>query len=248
MRVVIVDDEELARARLRRLLSSRRDVEIVAELGDGAEAVARLGELAPDVVLLDVRMPQRDGFEVLATIDGAARCAVIFVTAYDAYAVRAFTAGAADYLLKPVDGERLGLALDRARQRLEHGAGATGLADVVAALRADVAPRRIAVRDGARFVFVPIADIDAAIADRNYVELRAQGRTYTTRATLAAVEADLDPAAFVRVHRSVILRIARITAIEPLFRGEYMISLSDGTTYTSARSQRAALRRALGLP
>lgn len=231
MRVAIVDDEALARGRLERLLAAHRDVAVVASFADAAEAAAGLAALAPDLVLLDVRMPQRDGFEVADAVAAAAP-EIVFVTAYDEYACRAFAAGAVDYLLKPVDGERLARALDRVRARRRDGA----------------LPDRFAVRDGSRFVFVAAADVDAAVAAGNYVELRAAGRTYTLRATLASVETRLDPAAFVRLHRSVLVRVARIAAIEPLFRGEYLVTLADGTTHTSARGQRAVLRRALGLP
>lgn len=229
MRVAVVDDEELARRRLERLLAAHRDVELVASLGDANEAATRLPALAPELVLLDVRMPQRDGFDVAAALTGAE---VVFVTAYDEHACRAFDAGAIDYLLKPIDRERLDRALDRARARCR-----------------DRTPLdRFAVRDGNRFVFVPIAEVDAVLAAGNYVELRAGGRTFTLRATLASVEARLDPSAFVRLHRSVVVRTARIVAIEPLFRGEYLVTLADGTTHTSARGQRAAVRAALGLP
>jgi two-component system LytT family response regulator len=227
MRVAIVDDEALARGRLARLLAAHKDVEVVAELGDAEEAEVTLPVLAPDLVLLDIRMPRRDGFDVARAL----RCQVVFVTAHDSHAVQAFDAGAADYLLKPVDDKRLAVALDRARARV--GAGA---------------PPRFAVRDGSRFVFVPIADVDVATAAGNYVELRAGGVSYSLRATLAAVEARLEPGAFVKIHRSVVVRIAKITAIEPLFHGEYLVTLADGTTHTSARTHRAALRAALGLP
>ena len=230
MRVVIVDDEELARARLRRLLAAHPDVEVIAELGDAEAAAAQLAELAPDLVLLDVRMPRRDGFEVAAAL-GPRPCVIVFVTAWSEHAVRAFDAGAADYLLKPVDGERLARALERARERLR-----------------DAAPTRLPVKDGGRFVFVALAEVDAAVARGNYVDLRAQGRSYTVRTTLAALEARLPAGAFVRVHRSVLLRIERIAAIEPLFHGEYLITLADGATFTSARGHRAEVRRALGLP
>jgi two-component system LytT family response regulator len=247
MRVAIVDDEALARRRVARLLAAHRDVELVAELGDAAEAEVVLPELAPDVVLLDVRMPRRDGFDVAAALGGT-RCQIVFITAHDSHAVQAFEAGATDYLLKPVDDQRLARALDRARARLASVAPAARLADAVAALRPEATPARFAVRDGGRFLFVAIADVDAATAAGNYVELRAGGRTYSLRATLAAVEARLEPSAFVRIHRSVVVRTARISAIEPLFHGEYLVTLADGTTYTSARTHRAALRGALGLP
>jgi two-component system LytT family response regulator len=229
VRVVIVDDEPLARARLARLLAAHADVEVAAELGDATVALAELPKLAPDVALLDIRMPQHDGFELAGVVP--AHCHVIFVTAHADHAVRAFDEAATDYLVKPVDGARLARALDRVRDRLRAN---------------EAAPARLAVRDGSRFVFVALADVDAAIARGNYVELRAGGTAYMLRSTLTDVEARLD-GAFVRIHRSVLVRAERITAIEPLFRGEYLVTLADGSSYTSARTHRAELRRALGL-
>jgi two-component system, LytTR family, response regulator len=226
VRVVIADDEELARARLRRLLGAHGDVQIVGEFADGAAAQAALPQLAPDLLLLDIRMPLRDGFDVAAAVAGRP-CAVVFVTAYSEHAVRAFDAGAADYLLKPVDGERLALSLARARAR----AGA-----------------RWAVREEGRLVFLAAAEVSALVSRRNYVEVRAAGRRYRLRTPLSALEGRLEPGAFVRVHRSVLLRAARIAAIEPLLRGEYLVTMEDGATFTSTRVHRAALRRALGLP
>lgn len=229
---MIVDDEELARARLARLLGAHADVEVVAQIGDAARALAEIRDLAPDLVLLDVRMPRHDGFDVAAVIPEGS-CSVVFVTAWHDHAVRAFEAGATDYLVKPVDAERLAVALARVRTRLATSA---------------VLPARIAVRDQGRLVFVPVAEIDTVVARGNYVELGARGTRYSLRTTLASIVAQLDPKAFVRVHRSVVLRVERITAIEPLFRGEYLVTLADGSTFTSARGQRAELRRALGLP
>lgn len=233
MRVVIVDDEELARARLRRLLGAHADVEIVGEFEDARAAGAGLAGLLPDLALLDIRMPHGDGFDVAATL-GRRPCAVVFVTAWSDHAVRAFEAGAVDYLLKPVDGERLALALARARAR----AGRKDPPWIT----------RWAVREEGRLRFIPTAEVSALVARGNYVELRAGARSYSLRATLAAVEGRLEPGVFVRVHRSVLLRIDRIVAIEPLFRGEYLITMADGATFTSARGHRAELRRALGLP
>lgn len=231
MRVAVVDDEPLARRRVERLLAAHADVEIVASVGDAEAAIAALPACAPDLVLLDVRLPRRDGFDVAAALaDTGAE--IVFVTAHDEYAVRAFAAGALDYLCKPVDDHQLARALERIRARR------------TAAVRVD----RLAVRDGGRFVFVPVAELDAVIAAGNYVELRAAGKVYTLRTTLAALTARLDPTAFVRIHRSVVVRVARIAAIEPLFRGEYLVTLADGATFTSARTCRAALRAALGLP
>ncbi len=232
MRVAIVDDEPLARRRLERLLASHADVAIVASVGDAETAVATLPGCAPDLVLLDVRMPQRDGFDVAGALTHTS-AEIVFVTAYDEYAVRAFAAGALDYLQKPVDAAQVERALERVRARR-------------AAPRSTV-DDRLPVRDGGRFVFVAVADLEAVTAAGNYVELRAHGHKYLLRATLASIEARLDAAHFVRIHRSVLLRIARIAAIEPLFRGEYLVTMVDGSTYTSARAHRATLRAALGL-
>ncbi len=234
MRVVIVDDEELARARLARLLGAHPDVEVVAQLGDARRAMAEVAGFAPDLVLLDVRMPRHDGFEVAAALPRAT-CSVVFVTAWHDHAVRAFDAGAVDYLVKPVDGERLGLALARVRAKLPTPAPPSA------------GPARLAVRDEGRLVFVAVSDLDAVVARGNYVELRARGRVYSLRTTLSAILAQLDHSAFVRVHRSVVLRVERVAAIEPLFRGEYLVTLTDGSTFTSARGHRAELRKALGL-
>jgi two-component system LytT family response regulator len=230
VRVAIVDDEELARGRLARLCRAHPDVEVVAAFGDAAAAARDLPELAADVVFLDVRMPQHDGFDVASALAGTP-AEVVFVTAYEEYAVRAFATGAVDYLLKPIDGPGLARALDRVRARTPRAGCA-----------------RIAVRDGGKFIFVATGELDSVIAAGNYVELRAGGRRYTLRATLASMAARLDPKDFVRVHRSALVRIERIAAIEPLFRGEYLVTLADGTTVTSSRSQRGALRAALGLP
>ena len=230
MRVAIVDDEELARARLARLCRTHADVEVVGDFGDASEASRELPGLGADLVFLDIRMPQHDGFDVASAIAGMST-EVVFVSAYDEYAVRAFAAGAVDYLLKPVDGAGVSRALDRVRTRTPR-AGST----------------RIAVRDGGRFIFVMTNEVDVVSAAGNYVELRAGGKVYSLRATLASMVARLDASEFVRVHRSALVRVDRIASIEPLFRGEYLVTLSDGTTLTSSRSQRAALRGALGLP
>jgi two-component system, LytTR family, response regulator len=227
VRIAIVDDEELARGRLARLCRAHADVEIVGDFGDASEAARELPGLAADLVFLDIRMPQQDGFDVASAIVGTD---VVFVTAYDEYAVKAFAAGAVDYLLKPIDAAGLARALDRVRSKTPR------------------TPARIAVRDGGRFIFVTTNEIDAIVAAGNYVELRAGGKVYSLRATLASMNARLDPKEFVRVHRSALVRVDRIASIEPLFRGEYLVTLADGTTLTSSRSQRAVLRGALGLP
>jgi two-component system LytT family response regulator len=242
MRVVIVDDEELARARLRRLLAAHADVEVVGELGDAHRALTELPALRPDLALLDIRMPRHDGLELAAAI-GDPRCAIVFVTAWADHAVAAFDAAATDYLVKPVDGARLARALDRVRDRHRDAAAAAAPTAEPAA----AAVPRIAVRDRGRIAFVALADVDAAVARGNYVELHAGPARHIVRTTLADLERRLDPGAFVRIHRSVVLRISRIATIEPLFHGEYLITLATGASFTSARGHRTALRRALGL-
>jgi two-component system, LytTR family, response regulator len=250
MRVVIVDDEELARARLRRLLAAHADVEVVGELGDAHRALTELPALRPDLALLDIRMPRHDGLELAAAI-GDPRCAIVFVTAWADHAVAAFDAAATDYLVKPVDGARLARALDRVRDRRRDADAAAGGTSATAAASPVPDPTaavpRIAIRDRGRIAFVALADVDAAVARGNYVELHAGPARHIVRTTLADFERRLDPGGFVRIHRSVVLRISRIATIEPLFHGEYLITLATGASFTSARGHRTALRRALGL-
>jgi two-component system, LytTR family, response regulator len=244
IRAVIVDDEPLARGRLRRLLAAHADVDVVAECGDGRAAVAAVRAGAPDVLFLDVQMPEVDGFAVLAELGDAAP-AVVFVTAYDRHAVRAFDAEAIDYLVKPFDAARLARALDRVRRRGDDLR--PRLAALLAALPASVSASRLPVRIGERIELVDVDDIDYLAADGNYVAVHVRGKAHLVRDTLSAMAARLDPRRFVRVHRSRIVRVERVRAIEPLFHGEYRLTLHDGTHLTTARSYREQVRAALGL-
>jgi two-component system, LytTR family, response regulator len=252
IRVVVVDDEPLARERLRTLLDARRDVEVVAECGDGADAVQVIGELRPDLVLLDVQMPELDGFEVLEalrSLEPPVLPAVVFVTAYDAYAIRAFEVRALDYLLKPFDRARFEDAIDRAVERL----GATAIAgdavgELLAALRAERGGawrQRFVVRQQGRIAFVRTDDVDWIDAEGNYVRLHVGGRTHLVRDTMKAVESQLDPDRFVRVHRSAIVNVDRIASMEPYFHGEYVVTMRDGSRLTSSRSHGGRLRALL---
>jgi two-component system LytT family response regulator len=257
MRVVLADDEPLVRERLRTLLAARGDCALVAECADGMEAVAAIEAERPDVALLDVQMPELDGFEVLEALPEALRPAVVFVTAYDEYAVRAFEVNAVDYLLKPIEPERFAAALDRVAARRggpADGAGALAgpaLRSLLAELgrlraeRGRGAAERFVVRDGHRVTFVAMDDVDWIDAAGNYVRLHAGGRAHLLRETMKAVEARLDPDRFVRVHRSAIVRLERIVAMEPYFHGEYVLTLADGTRLTSSRSHGARLRALL---
>ena len=245
MRVLIVDDEPIARRGLRRLLGAEPDVEIVGEAGSGTAAVPAIEELNPDLVLLDIQMPEMGGLEVVATVGPANMPAVVFVTAYDKYAVEAFDLNAADYVLKPVDPERLSRALARARQRI--AAGNRG--DLEERLRRvleqtrPVLPERLVVRSAGRIQFVDAEDIDWISAEDNYVRIYAAGRTYLMRETVGGMEARLDPARFVRIRSSTIVRIARIREIRPLLNGTFELQLQDGTRVTSARRFRDRIEK-----
>lgn len=245
MRVLIVDDEPIALRGMRRLLGAEPDVEIVGEAGSGKAAVAAIADLQPDLVLLDIQMPVMDGLEVVATVGPANMPAVVFVTAYDKYAVDAFDLNAADYVLKPVDPERLSRAIARARQRLvtgDHGDLEERLMRVLERTR-PVQPERLVVRSAGRIQFVDAEDIDWISAEDNYVRIYAAGRTYLMRETVGGMEARLDPARFVRIRSSTIVRIARIREVRPLLNGTFELQLQDGTRVTSARRFRDRIEK-----
>jgi two-component system LytT family response regulator len=237
LRAAIVDDEPLARARLGRLLAAEADVEVVAEYGDGPSAAAGLRALPVDVLFLDVRMPQCDGFEMLERLPPTQRPQVVFVTAYSEHAVKAFDARAVDYLVKPVAPDRLGRSVERVRAAL-----------ALQAAPAAHYPDRIAVSDGQRLRMVAVQELECVIAQGNYVELRIGGRGLLVRETMAHVLARLDPRVFVRIHRSRIVRIDEIDQVEPHASGQYVVRMRSGLRLTSGRSYRGELRRALGLP
>jgi two-component system, LytTR family, response regulator len=233
-RAILVDDEELARGYLRELLSPHSEIEIAAECRNGFEAVKAINELAPDLVFLDVQMPKLDGFEVLELID--AKPAVIFVTAYDQYAMRAFDAQAADYLLKPFTAERFERALDRAKS----GAGAKSV---------QMPPReltRLVVRDGAKVHVIPIEKLDYAEAQDDYVALHSEGKSYLKQQPIGALEAMLDRNRFVRIHRSSIVNIERIARIEPFSKESRIAILIDGSRLPVSRAGYARLLEAMG--
>jgi two-component system LytT family response regulator len=265
IRIVIADDEPLARQRIRSLLEDRRDVTIVGEARDGAEAVDMILRERPDVVFLDVKMPELDGFEVIAALDemnqvdteaAASSCspAIIFVTAFGEFAVKAFEVRALDYLLKPFDRARLDRALESAAAR-RAARGAAGdrstpfdpaLRELLTMLRSEERrEERFLIRSGHRMYFVLASDIDWADAAGNYVRLHAHGRNHLHRDTMKALETRLDPRRFVRIHRSAIVNIDRIAQIEPYVHGEYVVTMRDGTRLTSSRAHSAGLRALL---
>jgi two-component system, LytTR family, response regulator len=249
LRAVVVDDEPLARERIRTLLAGDQAFELVAECGDGAAALEAITIHSPDLLFLDVQMPEMDGFAVLQSLPTESLPAIVFVTAYDEYAFKAFEVNAVDYLLKPLEPERFQAALQRVRERLDRRGTAEAepeLRALLAQLRSErPAPVRIVVREGERLFFVRAEEVDWIDAQGNYARLHAKGKTHLVRETMKSLEARLDPTTFVRIHRSVIVNVDRIGSLEPYFHGEYVVTMKDGTKFTSSRSHSERLRSLL---
>ena len=239
LKAVIADDEELARGILREFIerpirNNESGIEIVAECSNGFEAVKACGEWKPDVLFLDIQMPKLDGFEVLELIDP--QVAVVFVTAFDQYAMRAFDAAAVDYLLKPFGVERFRMALEKVRKRV----GETRPASLPELLKTAARPageylERIVVKDSARVHVIPVGKLDYAEAQDDYVALRSEGRMWLKQQTIASLEAALDPKRFVRLHRSYLVNLERIARIEPNTNDTWLAILSDGSRIPVSR-------------
>src|SRR5438132_2567103 len=243
VKVALVDDEELARKLLREYLSACDDVEIVAECANGFEAVKAVTDVKPDLLLLDIQMPRLDGFEVLELV--GREVGVIFVTAYDKYALRAFEVHAVDYLLKPFGAERLREALNRARLRLDTKQSLPA-AELGAAARASGTHlERVAIRDGANVHVIPVSKIDYVEAQHDYVSFRSEGKQFLKQQTLGEVEAGLNPAQFVRIHRSYILNIDRLAKLELYAKDSHAAILRDGMRLPVSRSGYARLNAVL---
>jgi two-component system LytT family response regulator len=244
MRVIIVDDELLARAVLREHLAGQPGVEIVGECANGFEAVKAIAELGPDLVFLDIQMPRLDGFEVVEL--AGAKSQYVFVTAYDQFALRAFEVHALDYLLKPFSRERLEQALAHARARLgspQAGAAASGAVSAALDAAQRRAPlQRILIRDGTRVQVIPAASIDYIEAQDDYVQVCAAGRAWLKSQRLAELEEQLDPGAFVRVHRSYIVSLAAIERIEQAGKDSHCAVLRGGARIPVSRSGYQKLR------
>jgi two-component system LytT family response regulator len=249
-RVLIVDDEPLARDGVRIHLSDEQDFEIAGECQNGEEAVAAIREMRPDVVFLDVQMPGLDGFGVLQALEGEPMPQIVFVTAYDQFALQAFEAHALDYLLKPFDAERFQKSLQRVRHQLRsqrRGDIEGRLVTLLEELKDK--PRyleRFVVRSAGKILILRTADVDWIEAAANYVKLHVGGRVYLLRETMNHLEGSLDPASFVRIHRSTIVRIERIKLLEPLFQGDYLVVLEDGARLPTSRTYRDNLQELLG--
>jgi two-component system, LytTR family, response regulator len=241
VRVLIVDDEAAARRRIRRLLASEPDVVIAGECEDGASALKAVERDPPDIVFLDVQMPELDGFELVdafSTIGRERLPAIVFVTAFDRYALRAFDVHAIDYLLKPFTPERFRTALVRARGRLAAGGRDSAMSAFIDELRVRRSPARVAVKVADRLVVIDWSDVDWIEAADNYVTLHVGSKDYLLRETLTALEKRLDPARFARVHRSAIVQIDRIVELRPTTHGDAAIRLRNGTSLTLSRTWR----------
>jgi len=246
IRAIIVDDEPLAREGVRLHLEAEQDVEVIGEAGDGEEAVGLVETMKPDLIFLDVQMPGLDGFGVLEALGPAHMPVTVFTTAYDQFALKAFDAHAIDYVLKPYDADRFRLAVERARAQIQ-GRRRAQMDERLGALLTELRTRnqfleRLVVRSGGRILILRVADVDWVEAASNYVRLHAGGKEYLLRETMTALEAKLDPNDFVRIHRSTIVRVDKIRELEPLFQGDYVVILDDGTRLTSSRGYRDKLQ------
>jgi two-component system LytT family response regulator len=267
IRALIVDDEVLARRTVRLLLEADPELEIVGECGTGREAVERLQRETPDLLFLDVQMPGVDGFEVLRQVGPERIPAIVFVTAFDQHALRAFEVQAIDYLLKPFDDERFARTLARAKALIRQGRvhdmarKMAAMLEAVESSRATPPPpaatprvlpapylERLAVKDGHRISLLPTVDVDWIEAEDYYVQIHVGGKSYLLREPLKELEAKLDPRQFVRIHRSTIVNVNRVRELQPLVYGESVVILHDGTRLKLSRTRRDHLHALLGLP
>jgi len=250
IRTLIVDDEPLGRERISSLLCGDHEVDVIGECADGRQAIAAIEECKPDLVFLDVQMPEVDGFGVVDAICSERMPVIIFVTAYDRYAVKAFEVHALDYLLKSFDRERFAAALRRAKEeigRLRGGALNERLAGLIEDLQAKKDRlTRLVIKSAGRIVFLRIEEIDWIEAADNYVRVHAGREAHLIRETLQSLEKRLDPAIFLRIHRSSLVNLNRIRELQPIFHGDYAVKLIDGTELTLSRNYREKLLQPLG--
>jgi len=249
IRCLVIDDEPLARQRIRDLLAGEEGFEAIGDCEDGIEALYTIPSLRPDLLFLDVQMPGLDGFDVLAGLDEGVRPAIVFVTAFDSYAVRAFDACALDYLLKPVEAERFRASLGRVRRRLVGGGDAEGerLRALMTRLERDQKLlHRIVIKTSERIFFIETAEVDWFEAAGNYVRGHAGAQSHLVRMTMQSLEELLDRRQFARIHRGTIVNVARIRTLHRLFRGEYDIAVEGGTILRLQRAYRENLKEAIG--
>lgn len=245
IRALIVDDEPLGRERLRCLLTSDPDIEIVGERSNGSDAILAVQETRCDLMFLDVQMPEMDGLEVVEALDPETMPVIIFVTAYDHYALRAFDVHALDYLLKPFDRERFEKALKRAKEHLsrtETAATSQQLLELLKEVKPERPPlERLVIKTSGKVYFLKTEEIDWIEASGNYLKLHVGSETHLIRETMSALENRLDPRRFCRIHRSTIVNLERIQELQPLFHGDYAVILHNGSQLTLSRTYRQRL-------
>lgn len=250
LRVLIVDDEPLARERLRQLLESEADVEVVGEATNGVDAIEAAEAQNPDLMLLDIHMPELDGFGVLEALRGEKMPLIIFVTAYDQFALKAFEVHAVDYLLKPIERERFQLALQRAWDRYRQRKPAEENQRMEALLQ-EVKPSlprsdRLVIKSDGRVLFLRLVDIDWVEAADNYIRVHAGNEGYLARETMTSIENRLPSEKFMRISRSALVNLERIKELQPMFHGDYVVILRNGTKLTLSRNYRDKLQALLG--
>lgn len=250
IRALIADDESLARERVRELLAEESDIELVAECADGREAVQAIQHHTPDLLFLDIEMPELDGFQVLKSVSKEHMPAVIFITAYDRYAIKAFEEHALDYLLKPFDKARFASAVSRARTRLEQEKNGTLSSRLVALLQqVDAQPKlidRLAIKSRGRVVFLRTEEIEWIEAAGNYVEVHAGKDCHLIRDTLNSFEEKLDSRKFMRIHRSCMVNLEFLKELQPGLAGEYVVVMRDGRQLTLSRGYRDKVQQLIG--
>jgi two-component system LytT family response regulator len=249
IRALIVDDEPLAREGIRMRLKQEPDVELIGACKNGREAVAAILRDAPDLVFLDIQMPRLDGFGVIEAVGVRQMPHVIFVTAYDEHALRAFEVNALDYLLKPIDGGRFSESLERVRSRI-HGENLEAVGERLKKMMASLGVERshlerLSIKSAGRITFIGVDEIDWIEAADNYVEVHSGRESHLLHATMNSLESRLDPNKFLRIHRSIIVNISRIKELHPMFHGGYRVILKDGAQLTSGRRYRENLQKLL---
>jgi len=247
IRVLIVDDEPLARIAVRNVLRNHADVDIAGECDGGTEAVAAIQALSPDLVFLDIQMPELNGFGVLAALDPERLPLIVFVTAYDQHALRAFEVHALDYLLKPFDRQRLETALDRARRRLQRAEPDSEWRDRVLGLLQESRPgeylQRLIIRDEGRVFFLNTSEVEWIEAQGNYVNVHGLGRAWLFRESIGSIESRLDPKRFRRIHRSTIVNLDAVRELRQGFHGDYVVVLRDGAEVKLSHRFRSNLEK-----
>lgn len=246
---LIVDDEPIARKYIREMLRDDREIEIAGEAGNGMKAARMIESLKPDLVFLDIQMPELDGFSMLESLDHEELPFIVFTTAFEEYAIRAFEFHALDYLLKPFDQVRFASALDHAKLSIRNGNGTPEqIIELLTSLKKPKYLERLLIKQNGRILFINICEVDWIAADDKYLQIRQGGKRHIVRQALHAMKAQLDPMSFVQINRSVLVNIDRIKELHAMFNGEHEVLMADGTTFTLSRSQKSALFDVLGKP